>query len=504
MSDSKPAGLFHGLWLPLLVAAVLFLGGLLRFHDLNRQSLWQDEIHTVLYVNDFPPLTEVISRVAVQDLHSPLYYLLLRAHVAILSHLHLPPDAGHLRWLSALLGCLSLLSLYAFFAAAFPEHPWLAWLGLAAGAASMYGIYYSQEVRMYSLILFLAPLVLWSQLKLWTASGEKLHAGYASGMVLGSVLLLYSSLICLFFVAGVWAATLLVAGLEHRRHRRRWLEVLVLGAVVLLAYLPWAGVMVRQSLDLRGGVETGLVILNPRELLKFALENLLFHSWKIGWGYGLWNKLIRLLSPLVLLNLLDPAQRRRHGLLLLGFVFAFLADYAATFHRPFHTGRYFAAWWPYALYLILGAFSGLQVLLKRFRPAWQGVVPVLLALFFAGYFWVQAKQVEYYFTGFHKENWRGAAAVLSLAGKQGDAILAQDRWHAACLAYYGLDWPVVLPRDLEKAGVPERYPRLFYVDNQRPETTFPKWASAFSPLNRASGSNLRIYVLETKKLSGAL
>ena len=54
-------------------ATVLLVGGGLRFYDLNRQGLWQDEIHTVVYVNDHPSLGEVIHRVSVRDLHSPLY-----------------------------------------------------------------------------------------------------------------------------------------------------------------------------------------------------------------------------------------------------------------------------------------------------------------------------------------------------------------------------------------------------------------------------------------------
>lgn len=68
--------------LPVLGPALAALAGIvIRFWDLGRQSLWQDEIHTAIYVRDFPSLWEVIHRVATWDLHAPLYYVLLWAEV---------------------------------------------------------------------------------------------------------------------------------------------------------------------------------------------------------------------------------------------------------------------------------------------------------------------------------------------------------------------------------------------------------------------------------------
>ena len=85
----------------ILFATVLLVGDGLRFYDLNRQSLWQDDIHTVVYVNDHPSIGEVIHRVSVRDMHSPLYYILLRMEVWAGQQWDIPLTAENLRLVSA-------------------------------------------------------------------------------------------------------------------------------------------------------------------------------------------------------------------------------------------------------------------------------------------------------------------------------------------------------------------------------------------------------------------
>lgn len=446
---------------------VLLLGVGARFTQLNRLSLWQDEIHTAIYVNDHPSLWTVIHRVATWDLHSPLYYILLRVQVWIQQSLRVPLTDGNLRILSALLGSLALPAVFLLFNRIY-RNRWWALLAMGLAAWNTYGIYYSQELRMYALILLLSPLILYFRLNLWTAAEGRLKGSMAFGYAAGSVCLLYSSLVGLFFVFGVWLGVAAEAWWDRRRHPGRPWEALILGGAILACYLPWLGVLWRQSLELKGGVATGTVIINPRELFKHAFENLTFHAWKLGANYGWMNKILRLLAPLALLNLLDARRRREHGLILLSFLLAFVVYYVMTWNRPFHTGRYFSPWWPFALYFPVAAFSGLNALAEKYRPAWRPLSLVLLALLVAAYGQLQWEQLKHYFSGYEKEDWRRAMPLLTELLEPGDAIVVAGNWQKRNFMYYGIQGPFVFADRCKTQSALKGIKRILFVGGTQP------------------------------------
>jgi hypothetical protein len=439
-----------------------------RFWDLNRQSLWQDEIHTAVYVLDRPLLWEVVHRVATWDLHSPLYYVLLRMEVWAHDLLRVPLTDGNLRILSAVLGVLALGAVWGLFRNLLQHRGW-AFLAFFLAAFNMYGIYYSQELRMYAAILVLAPSVLYFQLQLWETPDHGLHKPYAAGYAVGSLLLLYSSLIGLFFVAGTGMALLVMAWLERKQHPKRWQQVLGMGLIIGIGYAPWFGVMWGQSMNLKSGVGTGLVITQPRELLKFAMENLWFHAWKIGSGFELAGKIARVVMPLALLNLFDAQQRKKHGLILLGFALTFIFYFIVTYHKPFHTGRYFSAWWPWALYFLAAGFSGLQVGLRKFLPRWVWAGMALAAAFGGLYIWVQVQQVRYYFSAFEKENYRAAVQVLNQHPEE-TRVLTLNAWQRKCFTYYGAKCSFLSIDEFNQAATANPLLKVIYVGVQAPQT----------------------------------
>lgn len=439
----------------ILAVAVFIAGAWLRLHALDRQSLWQDEINTVVYVRDLPSLTETVKRVASWDLHSPLYYLLLLGQVKLYHAWGVAASDGNLRLLSALLGIFALPFIYYLIRRTFLDD-WLALLGVFLAAANIYGIYYSQEIRMYSLIVLLASAALFFQVALWDEEQDKLNPLAAAGYCLSALGLLYASLISVFFVAGIGAAVLLVSLLERKQHPRRWLQVLLLHAVILAAFLPWIPALWRKSVDLQGGVWTGLVITQPRELFKFAFENLMFHSWKAGNGWDLANKAMRLLLPFALVGLWDKTLRRSLALLLLGLAFTFVLQFGLTYNRPFHTGRYFAAWWPWVFVLLLGAFKGVDLLAKRLKTAGPWISLGLAGIFAALYLFIQWDQMRYYFGPFEKENWRQAVSFIGKNYRPGDYILVMGDWDKNCWSYYDAHLRFITVDEVMRRGVPPK------------------------------------------------
>lgn len=129
------------------VTFVLALGTFLRFHAMDRQSLWDDEMSTIQMMS--LPRSQWIHRFETYETHPPFYF----------AQLKLWEKAGarslvRLRANSALWGSLSLFLIfwlgrrYAGFGAGL--------LSMSYAALSPYHLAYSQELRPYALSMVLA------------------------------------------------------------------------------------------------------------------------------------------------------------------------------------------------------------------------------------------------------------------------------------------------------------------------------------------------------------
>jgi uncharacterized membrane protein len=222
------------------LVAILLLGFALRLHRLGADSLWYDETVSVhLAAKSIPALVAHTAG----DIHPPGYYLLLHVWVRL---------AGLSEFATAYLSLffgLVLVALAYRLAARFFD--WR--VGLLAAflvAVSPYNLWYSQEVRMYTLgaalglgllavVLSLATepdrLPPWSRLALYALFGA-----------LGLWTLYYFAflLIAVNLVVGVWC----LVGWRRGRLGWAWLGrwLLAQGAVLLL-YAPWIPVAWRQA-----------------------------------------------------------------------------------------------------------------------------------------------------------------------------------------------------------------------------------------------------------------
>lgn len=151
---------------------LLALGGILlafalRLHQLGAQSLWYDETVSVFLAG--LPIPEIIAHTA-RDIHPPGYYLLLH----LWGWLAQPTLEDGLEflyvWPSLFWGVLLLPLLFALGRRFFT--PRIALIALWFTAVNPYHIWYSQEVRMYTLGAGLGVLCLWSALS-WVQDAEE-------------------------------------------------------------------------------------------------------------------------------------------------------------------------------------------------------------------------------------------------------------------------------------------------------------------------------------------
>jgi 4-amino-4-deoxy-L-arabinose transferase-like glycosyltransferase len=126
----------------LLFLAILVLAALLRFYRLDAQSFWNDEGNAARIAERS---VDLIVEGAAGDVHPPGYYLLLHLWRAAFGKSELA-----LRSLSVVAGLALVAGTYLLGRRLFNEAPGLVAAFLAA--VSPFGIYYSQEARMYALL----------------------------------------------------------------------------------------------------------------------------------------------------------------------------------------------------------------------------------------------------------------------------------------------------------------------------------------------------------------
>jgi mannosyltransferase len=245
------------------LACILVFAAYVRFAGLGDESFWMDEGYTMAYTG--LPFTKMIAYIATRDTHPPLYYILIK-YWRILGD-----SEAFLRFPSAVFGIAAVGYMWSLV----KEH----WGTVSATAASLLlatseiAIWFSQENRMYSLVLLLAVLSLRFFLRfvaLFQSPAADRHGNPAPraarrdciGVTVFTLALLYTQSVTVF----LWGTQLLTGGLlglipliRFRRRRscgnsgnpafrnsafRQWI---LCQAVIGVLYLPWLLVVFAQS-----------------------------------------------------------------------------------------------------------------------------------------------------------------------------------------------------------------------------------------------------------------
>ena len=140
------------LWRGLLLA-ILLLAFATRIGGLTAQSLWRDEVDALRFSQ--APLTTMVANFTQPGWNGPLFYVLLRAWVALVGQ-----SAFVLRYFSLCFGVLAVACIHRMARIWFPVPvPALSALLLAT---SPYMVWYGQEAKMYALLSVLAIATLYA------------------------------------------------------------------------------------------------------------------------------------------------------------------------------------------------------------------------------------------------------------------------------------------------------------------------------------------------------
>jgi uncharacterized membrane protein len=442
-------------WRRLLLLGGILVGFALRLIHLGAESLWYDETVSVYLAR--LPLAEMVERTA-GDIHPPGYYALLHGWGTLVS----PSLAHGLEFLyvlpSVFFGLLALPLLFAIGRRLFGERTGIAALWLLA--FSPFAIWYSQEVRMYTLGAFLGLLCLWALLK-WDARRKW---RWLLVYVLAAAAGLYTLYYFLFLLGALFVLGCLYIFLHenHGPHSRlrSWGAWILAQFAILLLWLPWLGVFWRQATDppvppWRTAWDSPAAFLHSLAETLSALLVGQTPPWGIAWAWSVVTVLV--IGGLLALAFSRAARctthwaRRRLWLgvaTVLIYVFVPIAIlYAATLQgTPIYHVRYLSLYAPVFL----------------LAPAWLVVNAWRLRTWLGALLWVAllgsfTLSLLAYWTNplYRADDHRGAVASLSERWRPGDIILANAGWIHPILEVY---WPSALSSPQDSAPPPPQAP----------------------------------------------
>jgi len=382
---------------------VLTIAGIfLRFYNLGYNSLWLDEATT--YTISSQSFAGIWQTIAAGEFNPPLFYWV--EHVMLL----LGNSEVILRFVPAVLGILSIPVFYLVGKEFLDRNTGI--IAAAACTVSPFLIYYSQEARAYTMMLFFVALATLFFLKAMK-SGNRVHW----------------ALFGIFSALGFWT---------------HFYAIVMIAALVLYALIIWAP-KIRTELNnlklLVAGVIVFAVLCLPLILVTislfatrtssaptFGLQGLTLIAETFTQISG-FNALAAIL--LVLLFCVGIIQmwfvnREKSVFLILTTVFIFAISYILSFKMPMQSRHLICI--SIVFFLGIACSYGVFYALIR-RPSIVYVVIAVLCL-------ISAPMLIGYYSGYSKEDWRGFSTALQEKTNPGDGIVTVPNYMALPLNYY--------------------------------------------------------------------
>lgn len=422
---------------------ILFSGFALRLYRLGVSSLWYDETVSMLLAR--AEISELLRHTA-GDIHPPLYYLLLNLWGRLAGW-----SEFSAAFLSLWFGVLLIALVYRAARAWIPFKP-VAVLAALFVAVSPYNIWYSQEVRMYTVGAVLGLLSVYFMRRM--VARDKVFSrdffAYVIFTALGFYTLYYFVFLMVF--EWVWAGVRIVSSENRIVSPRETTKIKIFLAsqlAVVLLYLPWLPIAFRQATD--------PPVPPWRELV--ALPRVLAETWSaLALGQAVDPVLF---APFTLLLFIPigallwhaykskvKSQKSEKGdgvspWFLFGYTFIPLAGiYLFSLWKPLYHVRYMFTYSPafyiFAAYALVFSASGLvnwTRVRRDFLPKALATLAVLVILGFValtGYSLFNFWHNEQY----AKDDLRGAVNYIAERWRPGDIILVNAGYAYPALEYY--------------------------------------------------------------------
>lgn len=419
-----------------LVTSIILMGFAIRLYKLGEQSLWYDETVSAFLASQ-PPL-DLIAHTA-RDIHPPGYYLLLHYWVMAVGN-----SEFALALFSLIFGVLLIPLTYSLARYLIGREVAL-WAALLV-AVSPFNIWYSQEVRMYTLGAALGLVATHCALSAFSASPSTARR-YWTGYLIAAAAGLYALYYFTFLLLVV--NLLLFIYMLYPKFKSAMLKSwLIANALLLVAYLPWIPIAWRQA--------TNPPVPPWRSMPTFW--SVILESWSaLSLGQSVepstvWPILVLTLVLLIVGLYHLNGYRSQSAQLLAIYTFGpLLLIYGLSFITPLYHVRYIFTYSP-VFYILLGA--GLAWLATR-THLWVALVTISILIIASLYSIYQL----HFNPRYRADDYRAAVDFIESRWRPGDIILVNAGYTYTAFQYYAhlpdLERSRLIPyEDLENTDQP--------------------------------------------------
>lgn len=228
---------------PAVLLAVLLVGGAVRVYHLSWASLWFDEAFSVRVSS--MSFAGMMQEILHTDFNPPLHFIILHFWMKVFGS-----SEASIRFVSLIFGVAALFMMYQMGKYLFNRE-----IGIVSAlllALSRPNIYYSQEARGYSLMLFLTLVSFYFFLQLRDRKNIAAPAGY----LVSSILLMYTHMFGVLIIITQTIYLLfreLLREVQRDPRSRRWLIRTwpLYQLVLLIGYMPWIMVYIHKLAEAR-------------------------------------------------------------------------------------------------------------------------------------------------------------------------------------------------------------------------------------------------------------
>jgi len=399
-----------------LLLAILFIAGILRFSFLGHHSLWFDEAFSIdLSSQNFSSIIHE------EKNNPPLYHFLLHYWIKFFGSSEVST-----RFASASLGIFSIFALFMLGTMLFGNKAGL--LSSFLLAISPYHIHYSQEARMYSLVVLLTILSCLFFVK-FLKNGKKIT-------FIVYVLISSAAMYTHYFAIFIIIAQNVFIVIKGSYYRKRLVSWFLCQFLLVLLYVPWIWSLFHAIGSSNERFLSDLYLRIPYTLMVFNLgySGIIIDTYSkhhlmrtILSHWYLIILLTGLIVPLFIFSLKALWQKEKHwgAFAFLYFCFPFILGLLVSLKIPLLEERYYIVTLP-AYYLLLS----MGILSLRNQKA--------KAVFIAGILFLTVFSLQnYYFNPlFGKGDWRNVPPYVETFAQKGDILVFYPDHIARAFNYY--------------------------------------------------------------------
>jgi mannosyltransferase len=393
--------LLHSRYAQILVSLIIS-GVILRFYNLGYNSLWLDE--AVTYDTSIKSFGEIWTIISSGDFNPPLFYWI--EHVM----LFLGNNEFILRIIPAILGILTIPLFYLVGKELLDRNVGI--LAAALLAFSSFHIYYSQEARAYSAMLFFASLSILFFLKAVQENDSKKWILF--GLFSAVAFWLH------FYVIVLTASLILYALIIQMPRYRESLNTIKPLAVGVITFLVLCFPLIILTIQ-RFATRTGSAPTFGAQGFAIIIET--FRQMSTFGDIGFF-----VLVGLFILGLFQifTIDKLKGFLILTILLFTFLISYLLSFKMPMMPRH--------LIFLLTIFFIGIALSYRFFYRIFRH--PAILYILIVALIMINIPVLANYYSGYSKENWRGFSGNIQDLTQAGDKVVLVPSYMSLPFNYY--------------------------------------------------------------------